>query len=367
MSRESAHRSLKVEAWPATDQQAWQAAIREGDILEPGGIASNWAVLTRREVGRGYGFWLAWLERNGLLDHTTQLADRVTPERAAQYIADLNARCAPYTVVVRIHQLHAALRAMAADRDWQWLLRSKQRLIRRAASVRNKRARVVATDRLLELGYELMSTADAGSERPNVGRAAHYRDGLMIALLALRPFRIHNFASITIGEHLAKRGDGYWLRFEAEETKNRKPIEVPFPAALLPQLERYLIHYRPVLATDVDRRKHRKRAAHPPTMALWVSRDRTPMREEAVYYHVVTLTREKLGHAINPHLFRDCAATTIATDDPQHVYITHNILGHTSLSTSERFYNQAKSMNAYRTYQIEVQRRRSAQHDGGVT
>jgi len=83
------------------------------------------------------------------------------------------------------------------------------------------------------------------------------------------------------------------------------------------------------------------------------------MREESVYCHIVELTRERLGRAINPHLFRDCAATTIAAEDPLHVHITRNILGHTSLTTSERYYNQARSLNAFRTHQREVHARRS--------
>ena len=102
-------------------------------------------------------------------------------------------------------------------------------------------------------------------------------------------------------------------------------------------------------------------------MALWVGRDRTPMQDYSVYDHIVKLTRERLGSAINPHLFRDCAATTIAADDAQHVYITQNILGHSSIATSEQYYNQARSLSAYRTYRREVQRRPSAQHRGGAT
>ena len=31
---------------------------------------------------------------------------------------------------------------------------------------------------------------------------------------------------------------------------------------------------------------------------------------------------DRFGHALNPHLFRDCAATSIAIEDPDHVRIT---------------------------------------------
>jgi integrase/recombinase XerD len=54
--------------------------------------------------------------------------------------------------------------------------------------------------------------------------------------------------------------------------------------------------------------------------------------------------------AINPHLFRDCAATTIAIHDPEHVQIIAAILGHSSMTTSERHYIQASSLEAGRRY-----------------
>ncbi len=54
---------------------------------------------------------------------------------------------------------------------------------------------------------------------------------------------------------------------------------------------------------------------------------------------------------INPHLFRDCAATSIAIDDPVHVGIAARVLGHRTGSTTERFYNQARSIEASRLMQ----------------
>ena len=53
-----------------------------------------------------------------------------------------------------------------------------------------------------------------------------------------------------------------------------------------------------------------------------------------------------LGRAINPHLFRDCAATSIAIDDPGHVGIACRLLGHRAASTTERYYNHARGVEA---------------------
>ena len=127
-------------------------------------------------------------------------------------------------------------------------------------------------------------------------------------------------------------------------------MDIPFPAALLPNLDRYLTHHRPVLIA-------RQTANHPgqaATRHLWVSRRGAPLSEEAIYGAFVRLTEIAFSHAINPHMFRDCAATTIATADPEHVGIISSILGHASLKTAEDCYIQAKGYEAACRHQENV-------------
>ena len=58
----------------------------------------------------------------------------------------------------------------------------------------------------------------------------------------------------------------------------------------------------------------------------------------------ITIVTERLLDArVNPHLFRDCAATTIATADPKHVSMIASLLGHSNGRTGEAYYNQAKA------------------------
>jgi integrase/recombinase XerD len=56
------------------------------------------------------------------------------------------------------------------------------------------------------------------------------------------------------------------------------------------------------------------------------------------------------GRPINPHLFRDSAATSIAIDDPEHVRIASCLLGHSS-ATTEKYYNHACSVEASHRWQ----------------
>ncbi len=74
---------------------------------------------------------------------------------------------------------------------------------------------------------------EAAEERPNpIKVAAMFRDGLMIALLAARPVRLSNLASIDINRHLERLGEDYWLVFPSEEVKNRRHLEFPLPRSL---------------------------------------------------------------------------------------------------------------------------------------
>ena len=68
----------------------------------------------------------------------------------------------------------------------------------------------------------------------SLGRRANlYRDGLMLALLAMRLFRLTNFAGIRLDQRLQRVGSGWTICFAAEETKTRVPLELPFPEELV--------------------------------------------------------------------------------------------------------------------------------------
>src|SRR4051812_49623425 len=111
--KDPARECLRFEAWPAADRRAWEAAIVPGDELDVGGRASRWAASTRETTISCYGRWLAWLQRQGRLDHGLGPADRVTPADIAGYIDDLRQVNASTTTVARIRHLHSALEVMA--------------------------------------------------------------------------------------------------------------------------------------------------------------------------------------------------------------------------------------------------------------
>jgi integrase/recombinase XerD len=112
--------------------------------------------------------------------------------------------------------------------------------------------------------------------------------------------------------------------------KDHRPLDFSFPDRLIPHLETYLEQYRPILL---------KGNAFP---NLWISIRGTPLSEQTIYCSTCSLTEELYGHSINPHLFRDCAASALATDDPEHILAIARILGHSSITTTTRHYNQSQ-------------------------
>jgi hypothetical protein len=56
-----------------------------------------------------------------------------------------------------------------------------------------------------------------------------YRDGLMIAFLALCPVRVANLAAMQIGKHLSYAAGRPRVAFDASETKGKQALEFDFP------------------------------------------------------------------------------------------------------------------------------------------
>jgi site-specific recombinase XerD len=230
---------------------------------------------------------------------------------------------------------------MDPGRDWSWIYRMASSIRARHQPARPKRHRLVAIERLFGLGRDLMAGAE--NETTPQRKFKTYRDGLMIALLASRPLRLRNLTDLTLDRTLVKRGDGWWIQIPAAETKTKNAIELPWPEMLVPHLETYLADHRSAIVA--------LRGTSPASDALWLSMHGSLMTDNGIYCLIVARTREGLGQPINPHLFRDCAATSIAIDDPAHIGIATRLLGHRSGSTTERFYNQARSVEASRLMQ----------------
>lgn len=329
---------LDFEHWPERDRNAWKQALRPGGPLDDPGALYRHPAHRLRVLRAAYGRWLGYLVALGDGIVATGL-DRLLREDLAGYLDQLSVSLAPCTVRAYMTDLLTVARALCANRAFPDLHAATRHVWRTAVPVNDKRSRLRSPEELFELGLALM---DGAPKRSRVRALSAYRDGLIIALLAMRPVRLSNLACIEIDRHLKRYGERYWLIFTASEVKNRRPLEFPLPAELTARIDHYLNVIRPALLEQSGRWK--RKAAD----ALWASSHGGSLRAGRIKEIVPKRIAARFGTPMNVHLFRDAAATFIATVDPVHVGIITTILGHNSALTAERYYNQATSLTAAR-------------------
>jgi integrase/recombinase XerD len=329
--------------WPDADRAAWNRACRRGSLLDDVTPAARWRQTTRHVVEKGYGTWLQWLALHCPDALPVLPAERVTPERIAAYLEDLQAHNAPWTVHMRILHIARMLVVMTGQPTPEWLRTLLVRLHRARQSVRDDRARLVPARSLVELGFDLMARAERQTNDAEWQRALFYRDGLMLVMLCASCLQLSNLAAIRTGKHLQQRGHEYWLTFEASEMKGRRAHELPLPTALKPAIERYLAVWRPVLLAQ---RQRQHKAPHSDADRLWLGRYGALVPAKRINEIVNRITRRGLGRAINPHLVRKIALTELAIHDPAHVGIAQRLLAHASYETTQNAYNLARTLDA---------------------
>jgi hypothetical protein len=305
-----ARRSLKVKDWPAADQIAWASAHRRGSLLEDDGDAVFWSPRSSSSIANSYGRFLFFIAATGTLDPAAQPQERVTPELVQAFIAHLREVNAPRTVASRIIHLSRAIAVMAPTRDWRWLSRIASRLQRSAPPVRDDRARLVPATVVRDPGFVLMLRAEADGGLSGYRRALLFRDGLMITIQCACALRVRNFAGMVIGTSLQRRGEEWWVAFEAGETKNKRPHETPLPAAYTGFIERYIAHHREELA----RRSRLPVAGN----AFWVSGSGRAYSANDIGIRFRIVTKRELGAAST----RTCLGSWCPPSSPSMIPVT---------------------------------------------
>jgi len=339
--------------WPEPDRDAWNCAISPGDVFTDAGSGAHWRPATRKSYIGSYGRWLAFLKRTQHLDPKEAPAARVSRERTGAYIGELQTRLKPVSVWSYISDLHNMLYRMFPEEDWAWLRLILNRLHEAVPRYAVTADQLLPIDDLYHAGCDLMADAERERDRPyRPGHdSVHYRDGLMLTMLAVTLLRVTNFASLRIGIHLTRQSEGYVIAIPKDEVKNRQPIEIEIPDALTALLDRYLEHHRPRLLMEGN------------TDYLWISLGGQAMRPHRVSQRVSRLTERHLGKRISPHRFRHAAATSIATVSPELARIIRPLLGHTKITTSEQYYNRATMMDASRRHADVIATLRSSLQD----
>jgi integrase/recombinase XerD len=209
------------------------------------------------------------------------------------------------TLAQSLYKIARVAHCLAPGRDWRWLRRVVRRLDLRAKP-RDKRNDVVPIKQLFHLGLQLMDRAENAAEATTVFRARQYRDGLIL------PFSRLTRSASPISQ--------LWKLAEPSSSMAR-------PGASISRLRR------------------------PRQVACTSPSCRTGVRLVSIYGLICKRTRDVFCKRINPHLFRSCLATSTAIYHGAEIGLAMTVLDHTSSEVFERYYNQAKMIDAVKGYQ----------------
>jgi site-specific recombinase XerD len=299
---------------------------------------SKLAQTTRDALVNRYGAFLGFLQRNGRLSHDGDAGAQVTWPNVEAFVADLKARVGSVTVWNTIHALRMAVKLLAPAADFSWLGEIEKDLAL-VMEPRSKYDRLVFSDRLVKAGLNLIAEAqEYAPSHPS--HAKRIRDGLMIALLAVKPIRLKNFADLEIGHTFKQVHESWWIALPRNSTKSGRPDEGRIPTMLNRYIELYLNAARPVLLLR----------SGSPTNAMWINRMGKPFTPHDLGTLISKITLHTLGIRVSPHLFRTAAATTAATFATDMPHLASAVLGHTDPRVTEQHYIRATSLRAADIY-----------------
>lgn len=330
-----------ISDWPLGDQKAWICAAESDPLAREGqGASSHWRVTTRRFVQLGYGNWLGWLDARHGVCADENPSQRATVDRVREYLIELTeAGLADYTRAGRLQALGDALRTMCPEVSTAFIGKLAGRLSAEARPMRDLNGRLRPAREILELGYQLMQSADTG-HLPGIRKPIAFRDGLVIALWACRMLRVANLSQITIDGHLKRTGDRHQLEFTAAEMKQRRPWGCSWPERLEDALTEYLADHRPVLGAR----------SNVGSKVLWLSQFGTPMPPASVAQIIKLRTTAAFGQSISSHLMRHIAATGLAEAYANSSIDIAAMLGHATTDTAEKHYILGRGAAAVKDY-----------------
>ena len=334
----------RLEDWPQFDTDRWRRATRAVDRLDYPESPARWSRKHRRICEDSYGRFLRWLDENdfAISEPPSRRFDRPAVVRFVQHLRGLGYLA--NTVSKFVDGVYYITRAIEPEHEWMWLRDVRNAARRAALAIPPQHAIAPDASALWKLGLNLMETMNSVELHRPFQREVQYRDGLMIAMLAVCPCRLQNFCSLRLGVHIVRQNGRYRVALRASETKaKRQKYETTLTRELTPRVDVWLKSYRPKLLAMGS-------SASGVTDALWVSIRGGPLRDHAVRYQLARRTSAIFGAAITPHRFRHAAATQILSANPNNAAIATAVLGHSHFATARHHYEVRSTLHASRVH-----------------
>ncbi len=331
-----ARQYLPYAEWPQEDRRLWDAAFKKGKrLFDDCGPGAHLSERSQQQSQYAYGKFLKFVAAQ----HPERLgwdpAARVGVDTVEEFVKFQPATCGHVTISIYLYHLWLVLKYISPASDWSWLLTISQR-IRARGQEKRKKYHLVTSETLYALGVALMDGA-LSSGKPVTASSVQtaYRDGLIIAFLALIPLRRRTLGLLQIGQHLVRSGASWAVDIPANDTKSKRPFEFPLSPELSARMEFYVKEIRPQILGAAGNNH------------LWVSRC-GPMSDKMIYKTVRRRTKKALGFPVSLHRFRHAAATLWSVRDPVNVRGIKDLLGHATLATTEQHYIMTQSRIAGR-------------------
>ena len=335
---------LRVAEWPDCIQGPWKAArTTQSALFKPDGSCPTLSANSWRIAEEGFGKLLTILNETNLLATCTGVDDIVTEPHLTAMVECMQADgLAITTQITYLTGVAIAARRLSANGDWSWVqtgINGLKACVPKQSLV--SQSHISSADMLIT-GKQIFREAWNDHTARDMVRAVRARDGLILALLSVRPLRRRTFATLQLGKHIQIDGGDVRIHVPATLMKGEKRTYVAdWPAALKPELFCYIDTIRPILlaGAQVDNSSAGD--------ALWVSERGSMLTADAIYRQVRHLTQQATGQAINLHRFRNIAASTVAINEPEQIDIAQEVLGHSD-PRSKEFYIQADQLAAVR-------------------
>ena len=356
--------SLPLDAFPQAfraDLDAYLTSLRHPDPLDPEGRIEPLRASTVRQHRSLLLRFASIVVRAGVpieeVDGLASLAAPGTAKRGLRWMLERNGGRTSVSIdatarllrgLGREHARLAAHEQAALDELARRLaLRRRQGLTeknrRRLRPLRDK----ATLRRLLRLPDRLV--AQAGERAGTYHGALRSEQAVAIAILLSCPIRVGNLAGLHLERNLHRPGDGRaFLAFEADEVKNRQPVEFELPPRITALIEAHLAVWQPLLCAG-------------PTPWLFPRRDgRAPMNRSQMAGAIARRIRREVGVEFNVHLFRHLAAMIWLDAHPGSYEVVRRLLGHAELSRTLDAYAGFEAGAATRLFGEVVEAGRAA-------
>jgi hypothetical protein len=339
--------SIQFNDWPEGDKARWLAGTRSSGSLTARTYGGRLASASIIKFLEGYARWLGFLQHVGALDPQQSPGARLTYKRVGAYFRELQVRGnRPATIHGRMTELSFALKIIEPGLNFSWLLMPGGTSLEAILPKARKPKLLRDPEELLQWGMKKMDTAEA---LPGLRCPVAFRDGLLIAIEAIRAPRLRSIASLELGKSIVERDGVGWICFGDDDIRTKRRLQYPLPGWLTSYVRRY---------TFVERTRLLQGKSHD---AFWVSINGDPQSAQAIKLRMRVLSGRAFDTAFGIHSNRHNLASSMPYAMPNNPGAGAAILGISAKMVQEH-YNRSAAATAASQFQdfILEERRRTA-------